>query len=97
MPSTVNHQIKRKTVLDTAAADQLLSRLRMSLSYGHIPQHLCSVSRYAIDKGKTRLPIKKRTPIKALKVLNDQRPQVLPSGQNIHVGFACLYHTMTHV
>lgn len=50
----------------------------------------------AIDKGKTRLPIKKRTPIKALKVLNDQRPQVLPSGQNIHVRFACLYHTMIH-
>ncbi len=69
----------------------------MSLSYGHIPQHLCSVSRYAIDKGKTRLPIKKRTPIKALKVLNDQRPQVLPSGQNIHVRFACLYHTMIHL
>ncbi|MBB6601751.1 hypothetical protein HW432_05560 [Bacillus pumilus] len=57
MPSTVNHQVK--TVLDTAAADQLLSRLRMFLSYGHISQHLCSVSRYAIDKGKTRLPIKK--------------------------------------
>jgi len=29
-------------------------------------------------------------------VLNDQRPQVLPSGQNIHVRFACLYHTMIH-
>ncbi|WP_186319520.1 hypothetical protein [Bacillus pumilus] len=32
----------------------------------------------------------------ALKVLNDQRPQVLPSGQNIHVRFAFLYHTMIH-
>ncbi|EKF33715.1 hypothetical protein, partial [Bacillus xiamenensis] len=31
-----------------------------------------------------------------IRVLNDQRPQVLPSGQNIHVRFACLYHTMIH-
>ncbi|KIL23740.1 hypothetical protein B4127_2673 [Bacillus pumilus] len=30
-------------------------------------------------------------------MLNDQRPQVLPSGQNIHVRFACLYHTMIHI
>ncbi len=30
-------------------------------------------------------------------MLNDQRPQVLPSGQNIHVRFACLYHTMIHL
>ncbi len=29
-------------------------------------------------------------------MLNDQRPQVLPSGQNIHVRFACLYHTLIH-
>ncbi|WP_222127231.1 hypothetical protein, partial [Bacillus pumilus] len=27
----------------------------------------------------------------------DQRPQVLPSGQNIHVRFACLYHTMIYL
>ncbi|MGX1469008.1 hypothetical protein ACUW84_001590 [Bacillus sp. 153480031-1] len=30
-------------------------------------------------------------------MLNDQRPQVLPSGQNIHVRFAYLYHTMIHL
>ncbi|PRS33057.1 hypothetical protein C6X96_08105 [Bacillus pumilus] len=41
--------------------------------------------------------LKKRTPINALKVLNDWHPQILPSGQNFHVRFACFFHTMTHI
>lgn len=47
------------------------------------------------DQRKVRF-FKKRTPIKAFKVLNDQCPQVLLSGQHIRFVFL-VYYTMIHI
>lgn len=47
-----------KTVLDTAAGPAAIQAQNVPLVWPH-SSHLCYVSRYAIDKGKARFPIKK--------------------------------------